>query len=89
MESDIQLAILILGLMLAIVFIVRGLSAIASMIDTFKLAYGAFVLLGTTPRARALVSSLLDEEAIRRFYANTIVRCSALATMGRQLPKPQ
>ena len=73
-------------MMLAITFMVRGLSAIARMIDMFKFAYGAFVLLGTTLR---LVSSLLDEEAIRRFYANTIVRCSALATMGRQLSKPQ
>jgi hypothetical protein len=55
MEADIECAILILGLMFAIVFIVRGLSAIASMIDMFKFAYGAFVLLGTTPLARALV----------------------------------
>jgi hypothetical protein len=60
MEADIQLDILILGLMLVIVFIVRGLSAIGSMIDKFKFAYG----IGTTPLAWALVSSLLDEEAI-------------------------
>jgi len=85
METDIELATILSGLTFAMVFIGLGLSAIASMIDMFKFAYGAFVLLGTTLRS----SALLDEEAIRRFYANTIVRCSALATMGRQLPKPQ
>jgi len=85
METDIELATILSGLTFAMVFIGLGLSAIASMIDMFKFAYGAFVLLGTTRRS----SALLDEEAIRRFYANTIVRCSALATMGRQLPKPQ
>jgi predicted tellurium resistance membrane protein TerC len=90
MEADIERAILILGLMFAIVFIVRGLGAIASMIDMFKFAYGAFVLLGTTPLALALVGSLRDKEtSIRRCYANPIIMLSALATMRGRLPKPQ
>ena len=43
MEADIELAALILGLMFAIVVLVRGLSAIASMIDVLKFARGPFV----------------------------------------------
>ena len=42
MEADIELAALILSLMFAIVVLVRGLSAIASMIDVLKFARGPF-----------------------------------------------
>jgi hypothetical protein len=78
MEADIERAILILGLMFAIAFIVRGLSAIASMIDMSSLLTGHSCCSAPRQLARALVGSLRDEEtSIRRCYANPIIRCSA------------
>src|SRR5262249_24345738 len=56
MEADSELTTLIFGFMFAVVILV-GLGAIASMIDAFKFAHGAFIFLADVARAGASAHS--------------------------------